>query len=82
MSTSASLGVVWAALEERFKTVIFCDGGFFNVTPRPGADQADFARRLKAPVLLIAGRFDWIFLDAGRILLSPQEGEKGSDDIN
>jgi eukaryotic-like serine/threonine-protein kinase len=50
------------AIEDRFKAAIFQDGGFYSEAPVAGTDQADFAPRLKAPVLLIAGRFDWIFL--------------------
>jgi len=67
-SMSAALGVVWAAVENRFKAVIFLDGGFFVETPLPGTDQADFAPRLKAPTLLITGKFDWIFLGKDALL--------------
>jgi dipeptidyl aminopeptidase/acylaminoacyl peptidase len=37
------------------------DGGFYNEKPLPGADAVDFAPRVKAPTLLIAGKFDFIF---------------------
>jgi dienelactone hydrolase len=62
VSMTAGLGVDWAALEDRLKVAIFLDGGFYNEKALPGTDQADFAPRLKAPSLLISGRFDWIFL--------------------
>jgi len=62
VSMGAALGVNLAAIESRFKSVIFLDGGFFYESQLPGANQADFAPRLKAPVLLISGKFDWIFL--------------------
>jgi dienelactone hydrolase len=61
VSMSAALGVNWAAVEDRLKTVILLDGGFFSEKALPGADQADFAPRLKTSTLLIAGKFDWIF---------------------
>jgi len=62
VSMGAALGVIFAAVEDRVKTAIFLDGGFFVEKMLPGTDQADFAPRLKAPTLLIAGKFDWIFL--------------------
>jgi dienelactone hydrolase len=62
VSMSASLGVIWTAMEERLKAVIFLDGGFFNEKPLPGADQVDFVPRLKAPTLMISGKFDWVFM--------------------
>ncbi|MGO9262449.1 MAG: protein kinase domain-containing protein, partial [Bryobacteraceae bacterium] len=62
VSMGAALGVIFAAVEDRLKVAIFLDGGFFVEKMLPGTDQADFAPRLKAPTLLIAGKFDWIFL--------------------
>ena len=49
-------------VEDRFKTAVFLDGGFFAEKLLPGTDQADFAPRMKAPALFISGKFDWIFL--------------------
>jgi len=48
--------------EDRLKAVVFLDGGFFVEKMLPGTDQADFAPRLKAPALMISGKYDWIFL--------------------
>jgi dienelactone hydrolase len=62
VSFGAALGVNFAAVEDRIKTVIMLDGGFYNEKPLPGTDQADFAPHMKAPALLVAGRFDWIYL--------------------
>jgi serine/threonine protein kinase/dienelactone hydrolase len=62
VSMGAALGVNFAAVEDRIKAVIMLDGGFFNEQPLPGTDQVDFAPRLKAPALLIAGKFDWVYL--------------------
>ena len=58
----------FAAVEDRIKAVVMLDGGFYNEKPLPGTDQADFAPRLKAPTLLIAGRFDWIYLGKDALL--------------
>lgn len=62
VSMGGALGIIFAAVEERFKAVVLLDGGFFAEKLLPGTDQADFAPRLKAPTLLICGKFDWIFL--------------------
>jgi serine/threonine protein kinase/formylglycine-generating enzyme required for sulfatase activity/dienelactone hydrolase len=62
VSMGAALGVILTAVEDRFKAVVFLDGGFFVEKMLPGTDQADFAPRLKAPALMIGGKYDWIFL--------------------
>jgi dienelactone hydrolase len=68
VSMGAALGVIYAGLEERLKAVIFLDGGFFYEKQLPGANQADFAPRIKAPTLMISGKFDWIFLGKDSLL--------------
>ncbi len=62
VSMGAGLGVEFTAVEDRFKAVIMLDGGFYNEKPLPGTDQVDFAPHVKAPTLLVAGKYDWIFL--------------------
>ena len=62
VSMGAALGVIFTAIEDRFKAVVFLDGGFFAEKLLPGTDQADFAPRLKAPVLMISGKYDWVFM--------------------
>ena len=56
------MGVILTALDGRFKVVVLLDGGFFEGNPLPGMDGADFAPRLKAPVLMIGGKYDLVFL--------------------
>jgi pimeloyl-ACP methyl ester carboxylesterase len=68
VSMGAALGVVLTGVEERLNAVIFLDGGFFYEKQLPGANQADFAPRIKAPTLLISGKFDWIFLGKEALL--------------
>jgi serine/threonine protein kinase/dienelactone hydrolase len=68
VSMGAALGVVLTGVEERLKAVIFLDGGFYYEKQLPGANQADFAPRIKAPTLLISGKFDWIFLGKDALL--------------
>ena len=78
VSMGAALGVIYTAVEDRLKAVVFLDGGFFYEKQLPGANQADFAPRVKAPTLLISGQFDWIFLgkDALMRLLGAPSADK------
>ncbi|HUO67061.1 MAG TPA: protein kinase [Gammaproteobacteria bacterium] len=68
VSQGAADGVILATIEERFKAVVLLDGGFFRFdNPPPGSDAVDFAVRLKKPVLMVNGRYDWTFpLDASQ----------------
>jgi len=68
VSMGAALGVNFAAVEDRIKAVIFLDGGFYAEKLLPGTDQADFAPRITAPVLMVCGKFDWIFLGKDALL--------------
>ena len=48
-------------LQDKLKTVIFLDGGFFLNSAPAGGDQVDFAPRLTRPVLMVNGRYDYTF---------------------
>jgi eukaryotic-like serine/threonine-protein kinase len=62
VSMGSAEGVIYTALaQDRLKAVVFLDGGYFLYTPPAGGDQADFAPRLKKPVLMVNGRFDYVF---------------------
>ncbi len=61
VSQGSAAGVIFTALEDRFKAAIFLDGGFFLNPALPGRDQADFAARLKKPVLMVNGKYDFTF---------------------
>ena len=50
-----------ALLQDRLKTAVLLDGGFFLDQPPPGGDEADFAARIKMPVLMVNGRYDFTF---------------------
>jgi eukaryotic-like serine/threonine-protein kinase len=50
-----------ALLQDRLKTAVLLDGGFFLDQPPPGGDAADFAARIKMPVLMVNGRYDFTF---------------------
>ena len=68
VSMGAAHVVFFAAVEDRIKVLVMLDGGFYNEKPLPGADAVDFAPHVKAPTLLIAGKFDWIFLGKDALL--------------
>ena len=77
----AAYGVIYTALEDRFKTIVFLDGGFFLGPPLDGRDQVDFAPRTKKPVLMVNGRYDFTFsLDRAQLplfrMLGTPEAEK------
>jgi pimeloyl-ACP methyl ester carboxylesterase len=62
VSMGAADGAIIAALlQERLKTAVFLDGGYFLTMPPPGGDQADFVPRMKKPVLMVNGRYDYTF---------------------
>jgi pimeloyl-ACP methyl ester carboxylesterase len=62
VSMGAADGVIFATLlQDRLKAVVLLDGGFFMQKPFAGVDQADFAPRMKKPVLIVNGRYDYTF---------------------
>ncbi|HMH15870.1 MAG TPA: protein kinase [Edaphobacter sp.] len=62
VSMGSAAGVtITTLLQDRLKTAIFLDGGYFLDAPPPGGDQADFAPRMKKPVLMVNGRYDFTF---------------------
>jgi eukaryotic-like serine/threonine-protein kinase len=62
VSMGSAEGVIYAALlQDKFRTAVFLDGGFFLYKLPPGIDQVDFAPRLKLPVLMVNGRYDFSF---------------------
>jgi len=83
VSMGAAEGVIYTALlGERLKTAVFLDGGFFISPPTPGRDQADFAPRIKIPVLMVNGKYDFSFspdkaqLPLFRMLATPEADKK------
>lgn len=62
VSMGASEGVIYATMQQdKLKAVVLLDGGYFLYTPPKGGDQVDFAPRLKKPVLMVNGQFDYAF---------------------
>jgi cephalosporin-C deacetylase-like acetyl esterase len=81
VSQGSAYGVILAALEERLKAIVFLDGGFFqHEHPVTGMDQADFAPRVTAPVLMVNGRFDATFpLDSSQTPMFRMLGTPAAD---
>jgi eukaryotic-like serine/threonine-protein kinase len=52
-------GSIMVSMEPRFKTAIFSAGGCDNQKVLPEADPMNFAPRVKIPVLMINGRYDF-----------------------
>jgi serine/threonine protein kinase/formylglycine-generating enzyme required for sulfatase activity/dienelactone hydrolase len=62
VSMGSAEGIIYTTLlQDRLQTAVFLDGGFFLDPPPPGGDQADFASRMKKPVLMVNGRYDYVF---------------------
>jgi eukaryotic-like serine/threonine-protein kinase len=81
-SLGAAMGAIFPAMEDRFKALVLICPGFFKQKRFPAADQINFAPRVKAPVLMLNGRFDFIFPTASsqepmfRLLGTPTEHKR------
>jgi pimeloyl-ACP methyl ester carboxylesterase len=60
-STGAAEAVPAVALEPRLKAVIFLTGGLNNYKSPPEVDPVNFLPRITAPVLMLEGRYDFVF---------------------
>ena len=55
------MGGLLPAVETRFKALILITPGLFLQQLSPEVDQVNFAPHVKAPVLMLNGRFDFIW---------------------
>ncbi|HTQ61263.1 MAG TPA: protein kinase [Candidatus Solibacter sp.] len=60
-SWGAAMGGLLPAVETRFKALVLVAPGFYLQERRPEVDQVNFAPRVKTPVLMLNGRFDFIW---------------------
>ena len=60
-SMGAAMGGLLPAMEPRLKVLVLVSPGFYLQKRRPEVDQINFAPRIKVPVLMINGRFDFLF---------------------
>jgi dienelactone hydrolase/tRNA A-37 threonylcarbamoyl transferase component Bud32 len=61
LSWGARMGSVIPALDERVKLEVLIVGGFSMQRPMPEVDQINFASRVRVPVLMLNGRYDFFF---------------------
>ena len=61
----ASWGSAWApvmvSLEERFRTAVLFEGGLYQQQRAPEVDIFNFLPRVRIPVLMLNGRYDYTF---------------------
>jgi eukaryotic-like serine/threonine-protein kinase len=55
------MGAVLPAVEDRFKALVLINPGFMLQKQSPEVAQINFAPRVKAPVLMLNGRFDYFY---------------------
>ena len=61
LSWGARLGAILLALEGRFKVSVLVNGGLPFGRRTPEIDEINFAPRVRMPVLMLNGRYDFIF---------------------
>lgn len=60
-SWGAAMGSVMLAIENRFKVAVLIAPGFYLQESSPEVDQLNLAPRVKIPVLMLNGHFDFLF---------------------
>jgi eukaryotic-like serine/threonine-protein kinase len=60
-SFGASLGSILPAVEDGLKVLVLVSPGYTLYKQLPESDQLNFAPRVKAPVLILNGRFDYMY---------------------
>jgi cephalosporin-C deacetylase-like acetyl esterase len=61
VSTGAENGPIFTALEQRLKASVLIWGGFYKNKPLDEVDPLNFAPHARIPVLMINGRYDFIY---------------------
>ncbi|MDA2927412.1 hypothetical protein MYX78_09290, partial [Acidobacteria bacterium AH-259-G07] len=82
-SLGARLGCIFLAIEERFKCAVFLNGGL-HLTPKrlrlPELDELNFVPRVKLPLLMLNGRYDFGFpVDRSQLVLFRRLGTPEKD---
>jgi eukaryotic-like serine/threonine-protein kinase len=61
-SAGAALAPMMVSLEERFRTAVLFEGGLYlRPAPPPEVDNFNFLPRVRVPVLMLNGRYDYTF---------------------
>jgi len=61
VSMGAAMGALLPSVEPRLKVLLLMSPGFYLQKRLPEADQRNFAPHIKIPVLMLNGKFDFIF---------------------
>jgi len=61
VSMGAAMGALLPAVDSRLKVLVLISPGFYLQKRLPEADQLNFTPHIKIPVLMLNGRFDYIF---------------------
>jgi cephalosporin-C deacetylase-like acetyl esterase len=81
-SWGGAMGSLLPAVEDRIKACVLVVPGFNLQKSLPEADQLNFAPRVKVPVLMLNGRFDFVFppetsqVPMFRLLGTPKENKR------
>jgi len=81
-SWGAAMGSLLPAVEDRIRALVLVSPGFYLQKRLPEVDQLNFAPRVKVPVLMLNGRFDFIFPPGSsqepmfRLLGTPKENKR------
>ena len=60
-SWGGAMAPILLAQDERLKAAVLACGGFWQQKGRPEVEQINFAPRLKIPVLMLNGKYDFVF---------------------
>jgi len=61
ISWGGVMGAIIPAVEKRLKVAVLVIGGLFQQETVPEVEQINFAARVKIPVLMLGGRYDFVF---------------------
>jgi len=61
LSWGAEIAPITLAIDERLRAAVLMDAGALLVPVLPQADEAHFVPRVAVPVLMINGRYDYVF---------------------
>jgi pimeloyl-ACP methyl ester carboxylesterase len=82
ISWGAAMAPIYLAVEPRFKAGVLIVGGFYVQRAAPEVEAINFAPRVKIPVLMLNGRFDFFLPEEGtqipffRLLGTPEDQKK------
>ena len=80
LSWGAAMAPIYVAVEPRFKTCLLIVGGFYLQHSLPEVDAFNFAPRVRVPVLLLNGRFDFFYpIDTSQLPMFKLFGVPESD---